>query len=263
MVDKYNDRESTKVNQLMRYLETILSGAAEKGAHAIKFVPEGKDIVVYFIHPNNASERVLAIPRKPSFGELWQLALAPVFERTGQHVMKVGAKSFLYRIKGMIGLSGGDIRIDVKELEERQVYPFNDDGGSFRDEPWEKVGSILDSIINLGLDRNSDRIEMHPGDPDVEIIYFTRGQGLRRLTISKQTFNQMVHYMRDYYFVFGFAVKRFGVKDYIVKPKALGRGDDPLVVLVIEPIQGEIEEDTIDPDEDEEYGGPEEDRGIN
>ena len=235
-MNKPNEKDSSRQNQLKNYVDTILKGAAEKGVRCIKFLPEDDDIAVYFAKGDEESKRVLSIPIV-SFAELWRLALAPGFEN-GQHVMTVGSESYLFRIKeGRMAL-GEDVTIYVKELKHEEGFPFTEESRAiFKDEPWKKIGTMLDSIINLGLDRGSDRIEMHPGDPDVEIIYYVSGGGRRRLPISKQTFRQMVHYMREFYFVFGFASKWFGGVEYIIKPKLIGPGNDPLVILGIKAIQ--------------------------
>lgn len=255
-IDRHNEKDAGKRNQLRHYVETILAGAAEEGVRAIRFAPEKDDIVVYFTTGNEPPRRVLSIPIV-SFAELWRLALAPGFQ-TGQHVMTVGNVSYLFRLKeGRLAL-GEDVTIFVRKLRPEEDVPFSEKGQAlFKDEPWEKVRAMLDSIITLGLDRESDRIEMHPGDPEVEIIYYDHGQGRRRLSISKQTYRQIVHYMREFYFVFGFASKRFGGVDYIVRPEVIGPGDDPLVILNLEPIgEGESEEDDppdglFDPTEEE------------
>ena len=247
-MDKPNEKESTKLSQLKRYVETILAGAAEEGVRSIRFVPEQNDIVVYFSKKGEAERRVLSIPI-PSFAELWRLALAPGFE-TGQHVMSVGNISFLFRLKeGRLAL-GEEVTIEVRELKPQDGYPFSEESRArFMDEPWEKVRAILDSIITLALERDSDRIEMRPGGPEAEIAYYIRGKDARRFHISRQTFRQIVHYMREYYFSFGFAVKRFGDRDYIIKPKLIGPGDDPLVFLEIGSVEGP-EADDVSPRDD-------------
>ena len=234
-MDKPNEKDSTKLSQLKRYVETILAGAAEEGVCTIRFAPEENDIVVYFSKKGVPERRVLSIPI-PSFAELWRHALAPAFE-TGQHVMTVSNISYLFRLKEGRLVLGEEVSIEVSALKPQDGYPFSEESRAmFTDEPWEKVGTILDSIITLGLDRDSERIEMLPGDPEVEIIYYIRGQGRWRFTIPKQTFSQMVHYMREYFFSFGFSVKRFGERDYIIRPKLIGPGDDPRVYLEIEAV---------------------------
>jgi len=235
-MDKPNEKESTKLSQLKRYVETILAGAAEEGMRSIRFVPEQNDIVVYFSKKGEPERRVLSIPI-PSFAELWRLALAPGFE-TGQHVMSVGNISYLFRLKeGRLAL-GEEVIIEIRDLKPQDGYPFSEESRArFMDEPWEKVRAILDSIITLALERDSDRIEMHPGGLEAEITYFIRGKDARRFHISRQTFRQIVHYMREYYFSFGFSVKRLGNRDYIIRSKLLGPGDDPLVLLEIEAVE--------------------------
>jgi hypothetical protein len=247
-IDKHNEKDAAKQSQLRRYVETILAGAAEEGVRSIKFVPEDDDIVVYFSKADEIERRVLSIPI-PSFAELWRLALAPGFQ-TGQHVMTVGSVSYLFRLKeGRMAL-GEEVTIEVRELKPHEVYPFDEEGrAEFEDEPWEKVRTTLDSIIILGLEKDSDRIEMHPGDPDVDIVYYIRRRGITRFPISKQTFRQIVHYMREYYFSFGFVIKRLGGNEYIIKPKLIGPGDDPMVFLEIEALEGEEPEDDLMPDD--------------
>jgi hypothetical protein len=230
--DKPNERDSARRTQLLRYVEAILSGAAEEGVRHIHFIPEADDIVVYFAEPHQDKRRVMSIPIA-SFAELWRLALAPGFE-TGQHVMTIGRSRFLFRIReGRMAL-GEEVTIEISELKPEDGHPLSEEGQAvFHEEPWEKVRTILDSIINLGLDRDSQHIEMRPGDPEVSILYFTRGQNRMRLPISKQTYRQLVHYMREFYFFFGFAAKHFGGRDYIIKPRRIESGDDPVVILDI------------------------------
>lgn len=240
---KSNQRESQRRTQLLRYVQAILSGAAEEGAQQIHFIPEESDIAVYFSESDHNRRRVVSIPIH-SFAELWRVALAPGFQ-TGQHVMSVGSARFLYRIKeGRMAL-GEEVTIEIKELKPEDIHPLSEEGRAvYQEEPWEKVRATLDSIITLGLDRESTRIEMRPDGPEVSIIYYVRGEGRKRLTISKQTYQQMVHYMRDFYFFFGFADKQWGGKDYIIKPHTFEKGDIPNVILDIEL----IEEDEDDSD---------------
>lgn len=238
---KPNSRDSQRKTQLLRYIDAILSSAAEEGATHIQFVPEESDIAVYFSEDGHSKRRVLSIPI-PSFAELWRIALAPGFQ-TGQHVMSVGGSRYIYRIKeGRMAL-GEQVTIEIKELRPEDIHPLNEEGRAvYQDEPWEKVRATLDSIITLGLDREAERIEMRPEDPEVGIIYYVRGEGKKRLTISKQTYQQMAHYMRNYYFFFGFAEKRWGGKDYIIKPHEFDKGDEPVVILDIENIEGDDED---------------------
>jgi hypothetical protein len=219
--------------QLLRYVEAILGGAAEDGVRQIQFIPEKDDIAVYFTERDRVRRRVMSIPI-PSFAELWREALAPGFQ-TGQHVMTIGSSRFLFRLKeGRMAL-GEDVTIEISELKPEDLHPLSEQGDAvFHEGPWEQVRKVLDSIINLALERECERIEMHPGDPEVTITYFIRGQGRNRFTISKQTYRQMVHYMKEFYFFFGFVEKHFAKRDFIIKPRLIDPVDEPTVIIDIE-----------------------------
>ncbi len=225
-------------NQLMRYVEAILHGATEEGAHEIHFVPEKDDIAVYFVQPNLDNRRVMSIPIA-SFAELWKVALAPGFT-TGQHVMNVEDTQYLFRIKeGRMAL-GEKVVIEIRRLLPEDINPLTDKGREiFQEGPWLEVKTILESLITLGLERQADRIEMNPNEYEASIIYFARGRERMRFPISKQTYRQMVHYMQEYYFYFGFIGKELRGIEYVIKPIMLHEGHDTRVILDIDKFEPE------------------------
>jgi hypothetical protein len=231
--DRSNDRDIARRNQLVRYAEAILHGATEEGAHEIHFVPEKDDVAVFFITPGYEPRRVMSIPIA-SFAELWRIALAPGFT-TGQHVMNVGDTYYLFRLKeGRMAL-GEEVTIEIRKLMPDDIHPLTEKGReTFQEGPWLEVKTILESLITLGLERQADRIEMNPTEYEANIVYFTRGKERMRFPISRQTFQQMVHYMQEYYFFFGFTGKELKGKEYIIKPIMLNEGEDTRVILDID-----------------------------